>query len=288
MNDLRNDLLRRVRDNLCDGASHLARIALDSLVDYTEEVEAGEVESLRRELLAFADELVQARPSMAAIRHLVERWRAGIEAFEGDLHGLRAFARDHADDVRNFAAAATDATVRCTIDRLGDCRSLLTYSMSSTVTRALTQMPAREINVVVPESRPRLEGWHLASALAEEGIAVTYITDAQAGIFAEQAEMVLVGADSILADGSIINKSGTRLVALAARDADVPFYVCAESFKCTAQTAAEVSLEEKAGSELRPPQVPGVRARNIYFEVTPAALITDWLSDEPLARRFGR
>ena len=66
----------------------------------------------------------------------------------------------------------------------------------------------------------------------------------------------------------------------------MPFYVCAESFKCTEQSLAEVVLEEKSGSELRPPPVPGIRTRNIYLEITPAHLITDWLSNEPLCERF--
>jgi translation initiation factor 2B subunit (eIF-2B alpha/beta/delta family) len=93
MNDLRRDLLRRVRDNLCDGSSHLARIALESLIDYAD-VEADDPEALRGELLGFADDLMQARPNMAAIRHLVGRWRASIEAFEGDPSSLRDHARE--------------------------------------------------------------------------------------------------------------------------------------------------------------------------------------------------
>ncbi len=289
MNDLRRDLLRRVRDNLCDGASHLARIALESLIDYSEvEIETDDVEALRGELLGFADDLMQARPNMAAIRDLVGRWREGVEAFEGDAAALRAYARERAQTVRDWANAATDATVECAIARVGEHHTLLTHSMSSTVTQVLKQLPGRDFDVITTESRPRFEGWHLASTLGDFGIPVTYITDAQLGVFVERADAVLVGADSILADGSFLNKVGTRLLALGAREAGVPFFVCAESFKCTAQTAAGVTLEEKPGNELKPPQGRGVRARNVYFEVTPAALVTDWLSDEALAGRFGR
>lgn len=289
MNDLRRDLLRRVRDNLCDGASHLARIALESLVDYSEvELETDDVEALREELLGFADDLMQARPNMAAIRHLVGRWRAGVEAFEGDLPALREFAREHAETVRDWANTATDATVERAIARVGEYRTLLTHSMSSTVTRVLTQLPGRDFDVITTEARPRCEGWHLASTLGDAGIPVTYITDAQLGIFVEQADAVLVGADSILADGSFINKVGTRLLALGAREAGVPLFVCAESFKCTTQSADDVTLEEKPGNELNPPQAFGVRARNVYFEIVPAALVTEWLSDEELTERFGR
>ncbi|HSG89420.1 MAG TPA: translation initiation factor eIF-2B [Pseudomonadales bacterium] len=287
MSDLRSDLLRRVRDNLHDGASHLARVALDSLGEYAS-VPAEDVTDLRQELLAFADELGAVRPSMTAIHNLVARWQQGVAEYEGDEAGLRAYALEQARAVRNWADAATDATVRTALGRIGAHRKLMTHSISSTVTRILTRVPRNGMETIVTESRPGLEGWNLASALAQDGIRVTYITDAQAGLFVGDADMVLFGADAILADGAVVNKAGTRLIALAAREAGVPVYVCAESFKCTRQTAAEVVIEEKSGSELRPPPVPGIRARNLYFEVTPAELITDWLCNEPLAERFGR
>lgn len=283
--DLRSDLLRRVRDNLHDGASHLARVALESLAEYAT-VDARDVRDLRQELLSFADELGRVRPSMTAIHNLVARWRQGVEDHDGDLESLREYARAQAHAVRNWADAATDATVRTALARIGDDRRLMTHSISSTVTRILGRVPRTGLTAIVTESRPGLEGWNLAAALAQDGIRVTYITDAQAGLFVTEADLVLFGADAILADGSVVNKAGTRLIALAAREAGVPVYVCAESFKCTEQTASQVVIEEKSGSELRPPPVPGIRARNLYFEITPAALITDWLSNEPLAERF--
>lgn len=287
MTVLRADLSRRVRDNLRDGASHLARVALESLAAYAD-VEADDVDELRGELVSFADELAAVRPSMTAIHNLVARWRTGVAEFEGDLEALRAYARTQANQVRTWADAATDATTRNVIATLGDRRRLMTHSISSTVSRTLLRMPRKDLDVVVTESRPALEGWNLASTLARDGVSVTYITDAQMGLFVKDVDAVVVGADALLPDGSVVNKSGTYLLALAAREAGVPLYVCAESFKCTQGPASEMVLEEKSGSELRPPPVPGIRTRNIYFEVTPAALVTDWLSNEPLSERFRR
>lgn len=287
MNDLRGDLLRRVRDNLQDGASHLARIALDSLAQYAQ-LPVDDADELRRELLSFADELGAVRPSMTAIHNLVARWRQSVVDDDGDLETLRAHAIDQANAVRTWADAATDATVRTAITGIGDRRRLLTHSISSTVTRVLTRVPRQGLNAIVTESRPGQEGWNLAATLAQEGVHVTYITDAQAGAFVAEADCVLFGADAILTNGALVNKVGTRMIALAAREAGVPVYVCAESFKCTDQTPDTVMLEEKSGSELKPPPVPGIRARNLYFEVTPPELITDWFSNEPLAGRFGR
>ena len=285
MSDLRADLSRRVRDNLRDGASHLARVALDSLAAYAA-VEVADVETLRAELLDFADELAAVRPSMTAIHNLVARWRTGVAEFEGDLGALRAYARNQAQQVRTWADAATDATMRSALAELRGRQRLMTHSISSMVSRILLASPRDGLEVVVTESRPAQEGWNLASTLAREGVAVTYVTDAQMALFVRTADAVVVGADALLPDGSVVNKTGTHLMALAAREFGVPFYCCAESFKCTTEPAGGLALEEKSGSELRPPPVPGIRTRNVYFEVTPAALVTDWLSNEPLGERF--
>jgi translation initiation factor eIF-2B subunit delta len=287
MNVLRAELSRHVRDNLRDGASQLARVALDSLAAYAD-ADVTDVEQLRSELVAFADELAEVRPSMTAIHNLVARWRMGVAEFDGDLDALRSYARTQAQQVRTWADAATDATMRNAIATLGEKRRLMTHSISSTVSRVLLHMPRDGLEVVVTESRPAQEGWNLASTLARAGVHVTYITDAQMALFVGGVDAVVMGADSLLPDGALVNKAGTHLMALAAREAGVPFYVCAESFKCTTQTAGDMVLEEKSGSELRPPPVPGIRTRNVYFEVTPATLVTDWLSNEDLSARFRR
>jgi len=283
---LRQELLRGVRDNLRDGASHLARVALDALNTYAQHEAAQSTEVLRANLLSFAVDLGATRPSMTAIHNLVARWRQSVAAFQGDLDGLRLYAAQQAREVRTWADAATDATVRAALGRIAPDSRLLLHSSSSTVARILERLAPGSFTVIITEARPGLEGWNVAATLAGRGVEVTYITDAQAGIFMDEVDLVLLGADSVLADGSLVNKAGSRLIALAAREAGVPVLVAAESFKCTGLTAKEVELEEKSGSELRPPPVPGVRARNIYFDITPLRLITAYLSNEPIADRF--
>lgn len=283
---LKQELMRGVRDNLRDGASHLARIALDALQAYAEHDSDEEVEALRQRLLDFADDLGATRPSMTAIHNLVARWREGVANHTGDVASLRRYAIDQAREVRTWADAATDATIRAALRHIPPGSRILVHSSSSTVGRILDRLAEGRLSVIVTEARPGLEGWNVAARLASQGVAVTYITDAQAGLFVGEADLVLFGADSILADGSLVNKTGSLLIALAAREAGVPVLVAAESFKCTGLTAAEVQLEEKSGSELRPPPVPGIRTRNIYFDITPATLLTGYLSNEALQDRF--
>jgi len=161
--------------------------------------------------------------------------------------------------------------------------TVLTHSYSASVVAALRAR--RPDRVVICESRPLFEGRATARELAAAGIAVTLVTDAQGPLFLSQVEAVLVGADGVLADGSCVNKAGTYLLALAAHDRSLPFYVACESLKISGREQwSEAETEEGDPAEVLPERIDGVTARNIYFERTPARLVTVLITDEGVLR----
>ena len=196
---------------------------------------------------------------MAPIENLVAAWRAAVaELPDEELAPMRAALVERASTlVQDSQRAATEAARRVA-ELIPSGATVLTHS-SSTVAEALHLLRGRA-TVIFTESRPRLEGHRLASWLsAAEMTGQLVTTDAQLGHFAAQADVALVGADSVLADGAVVNKVGTYLLALAARDHDLPFYVCFEGFKRTTRTAAEISLGDgPARARLR---LPGILAR---------------------------
>jgi hypothetical protein len=97
------------------------------------------------------------------------------------------------------------------------------------------------LSVIVCESRPLCEGCAMAQRLAAAGLQVTLITDAQAGVFVEQADAVLLGADAVTPDG-VVNKVGSRLLALAAKAAGVPVLAVADSLKVSPGPVAHFAL----------------------------------------------
>lgn len=74
------------------------------------------------------------------------------------------------------------------------------------------KLKGRNIKIIISESRPLYEGRTVAEKIAKLGLSVTLITDAQIGLFVENADMALVGADSILPNGDLVNKAGTYLL----------------------------------------------------------------------------
>ena len=143
---------------------------------------------------------------------------------------------------------------------------------------------------VTVDGKVAFEGRTTARELTVARIAVTLVTDAQGPLFLRRADAgrvaaVLVGADGVLADGAVINKTGTYPLALAARDSGLPFYVACESLKISSREEwSDADMEEGDPAEVLPEPLPGVTPRNLYFECTLARLVTALITDEGVFR----
>ncbi|ELZ02083.1 initiation factor 2B-like protein [Natrialba chahannaoensis JCM 10990] len=232
------------------------------------------------ELTALAERLLEARPSMAVLRNRVNRAMAtAIEdldaeaapdaqvVLESTLAGIdRAITAD--DDAGATAADAIDGAV-------------LTLSRSGTVVDALRAgAPSR---VFVAESRPALEGVDIAEELSAGAVdcPVTLHTDAAAAhvLATESIDRVLVGADTIRHDGAVVNKTGTRAVAIAAAHEDIPVTVVAATDKTS--TREEVALESAARDAVYDGDA-AVDVLNPTFDITPADCVTAFATEQGL------
>lgn len=103
---------------------------------------------------------------------------------------------------------------------------ILTFGYCRTVHLFLREAAKKRVfSVVVAEGGPSYEGQRLAADLAADGIATTCITDSAVFALMARANMVLVGAHAVLANGGMLGVSGLHGVALAAQRHAVPFVV---------------------------------------------------------------
>lgn len=275
-----NLAIAEIRNDRDRGASELARRCLAILADAARTLAAGDAAELREGLLFLAAKLAATRPSMAPIHNLVRRWREDLAISAGmELSAARHLASARAEA---RIAASRQAVTDCAAQvarLLGPDRTVMTHSLSSTVLEVCRLLKENGLRMIVTESRPLEEGRRLAERLSAWNTPTLYITDAQMGLFVARAHAVLVGADSVLADGAVVNKAGTSLLALAARESGVPFYVCCESFKWRGASEPPPELEEMASAELEVPAWPNVAVRNVYFDLTPARLVSAWIDE---------
>jgi methylthioribose-1-phosphate isomerase len=136
------------------------------------------------------------------------------------------------------------------------------------------------VHVWVSETRPRNQGLLTVWELAEAGVPHTLIADNAAGLLMMQGcvDVVLVGADRVAANGDTANKIGTYLKALAAQAHGVRFYVAAplSTFDFDCANGKAIPIEERAASELHKGGIP---VANPAFDITPAQLITGFISE---------
>jgi len=154
------------------------------------------------------------------------------------------------------------------------------------------------LHVWVDETRPRNQGAALtAFELGSHGVAHSILADNAGGHYmqAGQVDMVIVGTDRVTANGDVANKIGTYLKALAAKDNNVPFYVALPSSTIDwgLQSGRDIPIEERSADEVlkmsgRLPDgsvavveiaAPGSPAANPGFDVTPARLVTGFITE---------
>ena len=276
--------LEEIAQDRSHGAAELARRGLEIAAESARTAPAADAHALRRLLDQRAAALAAARPSMAPLANLLGRWREALRHMPGDgLEPARlsaaAAAEALAEGSRNAGREAAARAAAYFGAHFGADRTLITHSLSSTVLELFRLLKDAGVRAIVTESRPLFEGRETAARLSRWSIPTTLITDAQLGHFVGQADFAVVGADGLGADGSVVNKAGTYLLALAARDRAVPFHVVCESFKRLGE-GAEFELERMDASEMGAPDLPGVTPANVYFDVTPARLISGWFTEE--------
>ena len=262
-----------VRDDREHGSRWLVREAIAILHDIATSPTYAQDERLGL-LRQAGKDLARARPAMSAIAGAVIRILGSSEN-PGEI----ARAAEQLLHAYDTAIERITAYARPLLSG-----TLMTHSLSGTVLEVLTACAPQIEQVITLEGRPRYEGREVALALRKAGIATTLITDAQADIFLPRCRAVIVGADSILANGDILNKAGTALLAWAARGHKVPLYVLCETLKiATYKWRGNLAqLEEKEAEEVweQPPPGQGITIHNFYFDRTPARLVTKLITEQ--------
>jgi translation initiation factor 2B subunit (eIF-2B alpha/beta/delta family) len=252
--------VREIRSDRERGARQLALATLEALRSVAPECTGEEFRECARELAL-------ARPMMASTQNAVAwAWSRFLDTGN---------AAEAVDDVIELIQTATDG-MAASARRVVPTDTLLTYSYSSSVIELLGRLKPRR--VIVSETRPSHEGIRMARELKSQGISMTLITEAQMALFVQEADAVVVGADTILPEGDLINRIGTRLLALAARDADVPLYSISETLKVAAPSEP-IPFAPEEGKPQEVCDEKWLEVRNVYYEMTPARLVTAYVTE---------
>ncbi|KAI9816774.1 MAG: hypothetical protein M1827_001419 [Pycnora praestabilis] len=178
---------------------------------------------------------------------------------------------------------------------------VLTFASSSIVQQTLVEAHQRGVKfrVIVIDSKPLFEGKHLARSLANLGLVVQYSLIHAVSHAIRDATKVFLGAHAMMSNGRLYSRVGTAIIAMTAKEADVPVIICCESIKFTEKVALDsivnnevappdelVSSRSLSTSSLNRPgsgdvssplrrwrEVPNLQLLNLLYDVTPAEYI---------------
>jgi methylthioribose-1-phosphate isomerase len=253
--------------------------------------------SLRRGLAAAAKTLIQSRPTAVNLKWAVVRVMQSVSVRKLPPDAVRNAVLNEAETIEQEETARSLAMARHGAKLLPRNATVLTICNTGALAApglgtALgvvfqAHLDGREPRVYACETRPLLQGSRLTTLeLKRAKIPATLIVDSAAASVMDTCDIVLVGADRIAANGDTANKVGTKMLATLARAAGKPFYVVAptSTFDPATANGSAIVVEQRDGEEVRgfagcraAPK--GVPVFNPAFDVTPARLITAFVTD---------
>lgn len=260
-----------------------------------------ELNVLKAQLRSIAQEIGAARPTAVNLWNMLDRCLAIVDGFEGHVDDLKAtllsFAHQLAEeDVQiNMTMARHGAALINDGDRIvHHCNTgalaTVDYGTALGVIR-MAHEQGKKIHVYVDETRPRLQGSRLTAwELSQYGIPYDIITDSSSGhlMQAGMVDKVFYGADRVAMNGDVANKIGSYMLALAAKDNQVPVYSVFPTSTVDLNMAQgkDIEIEQRDDREVLDITlngdivVPnGATALNFAFDVTPNRLLTGLVTE---------
>ena len=300
------DVAKAIREMVIRGAPAIGVAAAMGVALGVQKSSAKTLEGLAAEFAEICDALAQTRPTAVDLFWALERMRnrfAELSRSRADLAGIRQALIREAQEVHAEKKATDEAIGRFGAEFMPREGQVMTQCNAGALATGgigtalgvirVAYQQGRKLHVLVPETRPYLQGARLTAwELHRGGIPLTVITDNMVGHFLKSGKVgaVVTGADRVAANGDTANKIGTYQIAVLAKENNVPFYIAApvSTFDLTIATGEQIPIEERAATEVTHIQgvriAPDVPAAHPAFDVTPSRYITAIFTERGVAK----
>jgi methylthioribose-1-phosphate isomerase len=293
---LPNDVKYIVCRSASDVASAITSMAVRGAPAIAIAAAYGMALSARRssDMKAAASLLLNSRPTAVHLKKVIDRMMVlPREAMEAEARKIHREDLDINIAIGRHGTAVLPAD--CHVYHHCNTGALATggWGTALGIVRSMAEIKKLS-HVWVGETRPYLQGARLTAwEMMVEKIPYTLVSDNMAAKLMSDGKVdaVLVGCDRVARNGDTANKIGTLSLAVLAHHYRVPFYVAmplsALDEECA--TGEGIPIEERPAIEMlgygftkwAHPKTP---VYNPGFDVTPAALITGWVTEQGLWR----
>jgi methylthioribose-1-phosphate isomerase len=285
------EVAKAIREMVIRGAPAIGVAAAMGVALGVKKSAATSIEALDEEFPEICETLAKTRPTAVDLFWALERMKRRFQDLVrsgADLAAIRTALIAEAKLVHLEKLATDEAIGRFGAEFMPKDGQVMTQCNAGALATAgigtalgvirVAYEQGRKLHVLVPETRPYLQGARLTAwELYRGGIPLTLITDNMVGHFLKSGKVgaIVTGADRIAANGDTANKIGTYQIAVLAKENNVPFYIAAptSTFDLSIPGGEHIPIEERTAEEVTHIQgvriAPDVHAAHPAFDVTP-------------------
>lgn len=273
------ELLKQIEDIKSlkiQGATNVAKKGMEFFHDFCQRNEDLPKKKLFTELLKAKELIRTARATEPALRNGLQFVLNKLIKVKDnpDIH-MADYVTEYSKIYIDTIGKAKERIMEIGSERIPSSRkfSILTHCHSSVVTGILLKAKEQgknDFQVFATETRPRYQGRITAQELLDVGIKTTLVVDSAMRWVVRNypIDMILIGADAITSEGTVLNKIGSRLLALVAREMHIPYYVATPLLKYNPESVFGTyeKIEMRDYTEIWPDKPELLKIKNPAFE----------------------
>jgi methylthioribose-1-phosphate isomerase len=300
------EVAKAIREMVIRGAPAIGVAAAMGVALGVQKSKASSVDALKPEFAEICETLAKTRPTAVDLFWALDRMKARFAELvesKNELSKIREAMIVEAQLVHLEKKATDEAIGAYGAEYMPRDGQVMTQCNAGALATGgigtalgvirVAHQQGRKLHVLVPETRPYLQGARLTAwELHRGGIPLTLITDNMVGHFLKTGKVgaIVTGADRIAANGDTANKIGTYQIAVLAKENNVPFYIAApiSTFDLSIPDGSYIPIEERTSEEVTHIQgvriAPDVHAAHPAFDVTPSRYIAAIFTERGVAK----
>ncbi|XP_073991261.1 eukaryotic translation initiation factor 2B subunit delta isoform X1 [Rhodnius prolixus] len=262
----------------------LKEVIMDYITPSEKEFSRG-LESQLSYIMAY---LNKCRPSSVSMTNAVRHIKSHLTQLPNDIADVEARRKlcDVIDTyIREQIDVAGEAICNSVQEKIANGDNILIYGCSSLLFRILVEShkAGKQFTVVVVDSGPWFEGREMLRRLVDHGIKCSYVLISALSFIMREVTKILLGAHALLANGSVMSRTGSALVALVASSYNVPVLVCCETYKFCERVQMDAFVYNELGNDEDMDYSRAVEMKendstvamlSVLYDITPADLVT--------------
>ncbi len=234
------DTSKRISQMIVRGATNIAIEAMKSLESFIRNVRDN---ALELSFYKAVEILFKSRPTEPAMQNGIIYVLATFEKEKQETNSISELKNALITATREYISllkTAINKIIEIGWRRVPENGIVMTHCHSSTVVSILQKAKdaGKKFIIISSETRPLYQGRKTSKELGSYGIKVYHIVDSAMRWAARKfkPDMALIGADAVTSTGVVINKIGSKLLALVAAEFDFPLYVATTLLKLDPKT----------------------------------------------------